>query len=129
MTALPVAAEAAIQRSIINYLYALRMNHGIHLCWQHSANEGKRTGRYGKSLKDAGMVPGHPDLDIYLPNGRTVFIELKSCKPSAAISDAQERRHYELRKLGFSVHVIQEPTPQKAQDRLREILRGEGMAV
>lgn len=128
MVELAPCAEIVLHRACVDFLHNLRKR-GFMVSWQHSANEGKRTPRYAQYLKSMGMTKGHPDLDIYLPNGKTVFVELKSCKKGAEIRLEQEARHFELTKLGFNVHIIQERTPYAAQDRLREILNAEGMAV
>lgn len=47
---------------------------------------------------------GYPDRVIFLPGGRTIFVELKSTgfKPRPI----QKVRHEKLRKLGYDVRVI-----------------------
>ena len=46
----------------------------------HIPNEGKRSGRYGQALHDAGLKRGVPDLHLPVPKGRYhgLFIELKT---------------------------------------------------
>lgn len=70
-------SEESIQKSVIewiNFQPKLR-NFVIHI-----PNEGKRSSRYGKSLKDMGMRPGVSDLFIAMPRHGYygAWIELKS---------------------------------------------------
>jgi len=72
-------------------------------------NAGKRSLRDGARRKALGMVAGEPDLRLYLPGGRTVFVEVKNAKGS--LSPAQMVRHAELRARNFPVHVLKAKTP------------------
>ena len=50
--------------------------------------------------------PGSPDILVFLPNGRTLHIELKS----ATGKQSTEQKHYEevLSKLGHEYHLVRE---------------------
>ena len=47
---------------------------------------------------------GVPDRVVCLPDGRTVFVELKS--PTGVLSKMQERRIAELRRMKQNVYVL-----------------------
>ena len=50
-------------------------------------NGGKRTEREAEIMKSEGVMAGVADLEILLPNGRCVFIEMKTLK--GRLSEAQ----------------------------------------
>ncbi len=83
-------------------------------------NEGRRSLRDGARRKAMGMAAGEPDLRIYLPGGRVVFIELKT--NAGRLSPAQEWRQEQLRQLGHRVETVYARTPRDAVDRVREII-------
>lgn len=69
-----------------------------------------------KAVKEeGGMCPklvspgtdGMPDRLIMLPNARIGFVEVKA--PGAKPRLLQERRHKQLRDLGFHVSVLDDP--------------------
>lgn len=69
-----------------------------------------------KAVKEeGGMCPklvspgtdGMPDRLIMLPNARIGFVEVKA--PGAKPRPLQERRHKQLRDLGFRVSVLDDP--------------------
>ena len=63
----------------------------------------KRAG--GKCLKFVSPgCAGVPDRICLLPGGRVFFAEVK--RPAGKPRPLQEKRHEELRKLGFEVYVI-----------------------
>lgn len=47
---------------------------------------------------------GEPDLEIICPNGKVLFLEVKTLTGKAKID--QERYHKELRKLGHLVFMV-----------------------
>lgn len=79
-------SENSIQKAVMEWV---RLDPALRMCVIHIPNEGKRTSRYGKSLKDMGMRPGVSDLFIAMPrkgyNG--AWIELKS--KNGVLSDTQ----------------------------------------
>ena len=50
---------------------------------------------------------GMPDRMVLLPEARIGFVEVKA--PGAKPRPLQERRHEQLRKLGFQVSVLDDP--------------------
>jgi hypothetical protein len=94
----------------------------------HKEEDNARTAAYRKShkpeivaekyLHDAiasrgGLCPkfidparrGAPDRMVLLPGGRIHFVEMKRSK-FGKVAPHQERYHADLRRLGFSVHVL-----------------------
>lgn len=79
-----------------------------------------------KAVKEeGGMCPklvspgtdGMPDRLIMLPNARIGFVEVKA--PGAKPRLLQERRHKQLRDLGFHVSVLDDP--EQIPDILKEV--------
>lgn len=79
-----------------------------------------------KAVKDqGGMCPklispgtdGMPDRMVLLPEARLGFVEVK--KPGAKPKPLQERRHEQLRELGFLVLVLDDP--EKIPEIIKEI--------
>jgi hypothetical protein len=54
-----------------------------------------------KTTPGAGIPTGTPDIVAFLPNGKTLFIEVKATK--GRISEAQKIQIERLRKLGYKV--------------------------
>ena len=50
---------------------------------------------------------GWPDRLVLMPGGRLAFVELKA--PQGRLRPIQVQRHAQLRDLGFSVFVINDP--------------------
>lgn len=59
--------------------------------------------RFWMALRRSGVTPGFPDVTAILPDGRTVYIEMKA--PKGAVSDEQEKLHAKLRATGAIVVV------------------------
>lgn len=80
-------SENAIQKTVMQWANVHPLLRGFII---HIPNEGKRTSRYGKSLKDLGMRPGVADLFIAMPRHGFcgAWIELKS--KNGVLSDAQK---------------------------------------
>ena len=58
--------------------------------------------RQGARLKWTGVLPGMPDLVLAVPNGLSIFIEVKA--PKGVLSAEQKAVHEALRLLGH--HII-----------------------
>jgi hypothetical protein len=80
-------SESYIQKSIMQWVTAHPVLRGFVI---HIPNEGKRTSRYGKSLKDMGMRAGVSDLFIAMPRHGYggAWLELKS--KNGIVSEAQK---------------------------------------
>lgn len=50
---------------------------------------------------------GVPDRLVLLPDGKMAFVELKA--PGQTLRPLQERRKYQIEKLGFRVYCINDP--------------------
>jgi hypothetical protein len=83
-------------------------------------NEGRRSPRDGARRKAMGMTAGEPDLRIYLPGGRVLFVELKAKR--GHLSPAQEWRQEQLRALGHRVETVYAKTPADAVDQVLGLL-------
>ena len=79
-----------------------------------------------KAVKDqGGMCPklispgmdGMPDRLVLMPQARIGFVEVK--RPGVRLRPLQERRHAQLRSLGFLVLVLDDP--EKIPEIVKEI--------
>lgn len=73
-------------------------------------------GKLAKAVRQlGGMCPklvcpgfdGMPDRLVLLPGGRIAFVEVKA--PGRKPRPLQEKRHMQLRELGFPVYVLDDP--------------------
>lgn len=80
-------SESSIQKAVMDWI---RLDPVLRTFVIHIPNEGKRTSRYGKSLKDMGMRPGVADLFIAIPRHGYggAWLELKS--KDGILSEAQK---------------------------------------
>lgn len=117
--------ESHLQEAVATYLSGLRL--ARLLDFQHAPLEGKRSWAAGKKLKKAGMAKGHPDFDIYLPGGKTVFVELKTSKES--LRPEQRERHAALQRLGFPVYTVKGKSPRDAVGQVSSILQTHGAGI
>lgn len=89
----------------------------------HSANEGSRKPHYVEFLKQMGMRPGHPDIEIMVPNEKYhgLFIEMKRQK-GGAVSEAQKKCIAELNANGYRAVVCRGAA--EAKKELDEYMKG-----
>lgn len=59
---------------------------------------------FGMARRQTGTVAGWPDLQIFLPGGRALFLEMKRPK-GGEIAIRQSEIHQQLRALGYYVGV------------------------
>ena len=106
--------EEKIQKQLVKWLQAKRVAFSVGLegAKRHPAEQAR--------MKAMGMQSGHPDITLYLPHGKTIFIELKTLK--GRVSDNQKERHETLKKLGFDVHVLKAEDGGVAIDIVQAIL-------
>lgn len=119
------ALEDELQIATVDYLYGLEAR-GL-LTFSHSPNEGDRTERERHKLVAMGMRVGHPDIDIYLRGGHTIFLELKT--RTGWVGPKQKVRHALLQVLGFDVHLIKAATPAHCISQITTILAERGVPV
>jgi len=81
------------------------------ICWQHSANEGKRSPREGAKLKALGLQPGFPDILILdapplHPCVKGAAIEMKRQR-GGKVSDDQRKWLANLEQRGWLCMVAE----------------------
>lgn len=94
LTAQKAYDEHDLQVRIVNYL---RWNHFYVFA---IPNGGRRDAITGRKLKDEGVLAGVADLEILLPDGKAVFVELKT--PWGVQSDAQKAFENEVKLRGYT---------------------------
>lgn len=106
--------ESQIQKQLVAWLKAknILFSVGLEGAKRHPVEQAK--------LKAQGMQSGQPDISLYLPGARTVFIELKTLK--GRVSPNQKERHEKLQDLGFDVHVLKAAHGGEAIDFVNEVI-------
>ena len=95
--------EAEISRAVVNYLDELRRHNKISFFVNI---EGAKRDKWQQiSAKRHGMRAGRPDIELVLPGGKIIFIELKRYS-GGRLTDKQKETHEELLKLGHDVRTI-----------------------
>lgn len=122
---IPRTPEKQLQFAAASYLESLE-RYGL-LTFYHPANEGKRSRNHNFTLKAAGTKRGQPDLEIFVPGGRTIFIELKAM--DGDLEKHQAERHSVLSRLGFHVYTIFAETRAHAVSQIEKILKQEGVRI
>lgn len=95
-------SENSIQKTVMEWV---RCDPVLRALVIHIPNEGKRTSRYGKSLKDLGMRPGVADLFIGMPRRGYggAWIELKS--KNGVLSDSQAEFLDDMAKQNYFTKI------------------------
>ena len=92
---------------LIQKVVAQKLNK-LGLCWWHTPNEGKRTPRQGKALRDAGLKSGVYDIIIASPSpnieARGIALELKS--KTGRESESQKEWGADIRKCGWYTKTL-----------------------
>jgi hypothetical protein len=104
-------SEAQIQKSIIEYLRAV-LPHAV-VAAIPNGSQRTPSGRPANAV--AGLLPGMPDIVVALPQGRVLWLEVKSAKGS--VSANQIAVHGLLNGLGHHVPVV------RSVDEVREALK------
>ena len=95
-------SESAIQKAVMEWV---NLKPTIKNFIIHIPNEGKRSARYGKSLKDMGMRPGVADLFIAMArhecNG--AWIELKST--NGVLTEQQKEFLHDMEEQNYFTQV------------------------
>jgi hypothetical protein len=94
--------EESIHKTVMEWVRRHPMLNGLVM---HFPNEGRRSARYGKLLKDLGMRAGVADLLIAMPRHGYggAWIELKSS--GGKLSDFQKDFLYDMRQQNYYVSV------------------------
>lgn len=110
-------SEKVLQTHAVAALMRLRMA-GRPILFAGDMAGNRRTPSERLWAKATGLVAGEPDLRIYGPAGRTLFIEMKTAVGS--VSPDQHKRHAELRRLGHEVVVLRASTGDEAARLINE---------
>ena len=112
-------SESEIQKQLVTWLKykGVAFSVGLEGAKRHPAEQAR--------LKAQGMQRGHPDITLYLPEGRVVFVELKTLR--GRVSEKQQARHDLLKHLGFEVHVIKAEHGGVAIDAVEQIIGSKGL--
>ena len=90
----PASNEVAVHVSILQWIKAV-VPAAMPI---HVPNEGKRTTMAAVTAKRLGMVKGVPDLIVFFPGARTLFLEIKD---RGAVSKEQRAFGQSVQALGF----------------------------
>ena len=103
--------ESALQTAQIRALRAMP-EYGRQFLLAGGMEAAKRGPRAQVIAKATGLTPGHPDLTVFLPNGRCGMIENKNVE--GRLSPAQKQRHADLARIGHHVVVIKAASEAEA---------------
>jgi hypothetical protein len=96
--------EAILQQECVHWFYEYTSYTKHNALLHHSANSTSGGSSWIFRNKRQGVYFGYPDLTLHLPNGKTVFFELKSLK--GRVSANQKQCHQKLESLGFNMHIV-----------------------
>lgn len=105
-------SEAALQEAAVIELESYLRQHPGAFAFAAGLEGVPMTPRKRAQMRAQGMSPGEPDLRFYLPQGRTLLIELKADKGTR--NPAQKERHAALEALGFEVLTQRYVTREEA---------------
>lgn len=97
------ALEKDISSAIVRHLNELRQVGA--LSFYVNIEGGRRDARQQVALKRQGARPGRPDIELLLPGGKTIFVELKR-KKGGRLSPHQQQEIANLEGLGFETRVL-----------------------
>lgn len=95
-------SEKLLQAHAVSALMKLQLR-GLPILFAGDMAAGRRSGAEQVWAKATGLVRGEPDLRVYGPRGRVLFIELK--KVGGRVSKEQRERHGALMALGHEVRL------------------------
>lgn len=100
----PIQYEAIIQKSCINWFNAMGFEEKGLAMINHQPNENSRgsTMQYNKEMNRRGRITGFPDLQIFLPTGKSFFIEMKH---KTELSKNQYSVKERLNRFDFEVYT------------------------
>ena len=113
--------EYEIQAEAVRRLRAMpEFNHQFTLAGDMAA--GKRSRQAATIAKATGLIPGEPDLRVYLAGGKLCMIEFKAGRGRE--STEQVDRIALLDSLGFTVVGVKASTADEGATRAVELVRG-----
>ena len=118
MSLSPITKESDIQiacNQLLNY-----MANTYYFRHFHVPNEGKRSISYHAKMKKMGLRSGCPDIIIEYPQGRVLYIELKTKK--GRLSDNQKLWAVQSKALG-TPHFIVKGGLTECLDQIKEIIQ------
>jgi hypothetical protein len=113
--------EYALQAAQVRALRAMP-EYGRQFLLVGGMEAGKRGRQESVKAKATGLTAGHPDLTIFLPNGRCGLIENKGAE--GRLSTEQKERHAALARIGHTVVVIRAASEAEAAERAVATVRG-----
>ena len=113
------ASERVLQTHVVAALWRLKLA-GSPILFAGDMSGAARTPSAQLWAKNTGLVRGEPDLRVYGPGGRTLFVELKAA--GGALSADQHTRHAELRALGHTVNLLRATTGDEAARLVSEMV-------
>lgn len=102
--------ESSLQQQIYNFFqntYCLK-HHSPRGMILSIPNGGTRNKTEAITLKATGLLPGASDLIVITPNGKIMFIELKT--ETGVQSDVQKDFQSRIELLGYEYHLIRSLT-------------------
>jgi len=103
-TKIPTASEDSEQAALVAFMRAILGPEGKHGLIASIPNGGGKLGPItGARLKRTGLLKGWPDLVLAIPDGKTIWIEMK--KIGGKLSKDQKKAHAQLMALGHVVIV------------------------
>ena len=113
----PITKESDIQIACNDYLIYLSKQYNFRHF--HVPNEGKRSISYHAKMKKMGLRSGCPDIIVEYPQGRVLYIELKTKK--GRLSDNQKLWAVQSKALG-TPHFVVKGGLTECLDQIKEII-------
>jgi len=114
------ASEKVLQTHAVAALHRLALE-GVPILFAGDMGGGWRSPAAAHWAKSTGLTAGEPDLRVYGPGGRVLFVELKT--PKGRMSDAQLTRHAALAALGHDVRVLRAGSGEEAAELVVGMVR------
>lgn len=92
-------AESQFQQAIVKYLRIMNI-----FCFSVPNGQKLKITQAIKA-KNEGLTAGVSDLIILLPNGKTVFVEIKNPNGKGRQSDSQKQFEQKVKSLGFEYYI------------------------
>ena len=118
------ATERDISRAVVNHLEEMCVRKKI-VHWVNLEGE-YRNPIQRRRAKHHGMRAGRPDLEIVLPLGKILFIELKRLK-GGRLTDPQKEVQQDLSNLGHDYRVVRALDCVSAVKMVQSILEEYGI--